>query len=108
MSYYNIKPSSTNSYSYKSNYRDQTVSKSVKNYNDKVIEALNNIYLNSNLTVYDFEIAFISKLLSDDLVEACNISKNDLARTRVKPQTNLRLTKDGCLQIGQPFLASEK
>lgn len=86
-----------------SDYRDKTVKNSIKNYDDKVIDALTKIYTKSDLTVYDFERAFVSKLLSDDLVEACNMSKSDEARSRLKPQTGLRLTKAGCKHLQVPY-----
>lgn len=91
------------SFNYRSNYRDGTVLKSVKNYDDKVIDALTTIYKNPGLTLYDFERPFIAKLLSDDLVEARNIPLFHLSRYHLRPQTSLYLTERGCKRIDRPY-----
>lgn len=98
-----IKINSPSNFNYRSNYRSELVVNSFENYDDRVKEALHLIYTNRGLTVYDFETAFISKLLSDDLVQACNFSKFDIIRHRISPLTSLKLTKLGCARIGQPY-----
>lgn len=100
-----IKLNAPRSFNYRTDYRDRTVAKSVKNYNELVIQTLTSIYANPNATVYDFPNALISKLLSDDLIEAVNGCLWDLGR-HSKPETILRLTKSGCKRIGKPFKAS--
>lgn len=99
-----IKPS--RNLHYRSEYRNQSVVNSFENYDERVKEALQLIYEATDLTVHDFETAFVSKLLSDDLVEACNGRKFDLNRHSIVPQTHLRLTKLGCERIDKSYVKS--
>ena len=84
------------------------VSNSIKTYRETVIDALNRIYENPNLTVDDFDRPFISKLLADDLVAAHNISLLFFGREGIVSCTYLKLTPQGCHVIEKPFIFDRK
>ena len=87
--------------SYRSNYRSEMVMKSTQNYDAKLQKALEKIYASGAVTVKDFAAPMVSKMISDDLVEPCNVGLIDLNHNIENRVTKLKLTKLGCKRIGR-------
>ena len=91
------------SFNYKSDYRCSIALQSFVNHNETVKQALEIIYNNHNLKLDDFDRSFVSKLISDELVEVANPSKLDVIRGHASVATTLRITAEGCRIIEKPF-----